>query len=29
METFSFQDLPEIPKIDHHIPVEEHWNAIF
>ena len=23
------QDLPEIPKIDNHIPVEEHWKAIF
>ena len=23
------QDLPEIKKIDNHIPVEEHWNAIF
>ena len=23
------QDLPEIPKIDNYIPVEEYWKAIF
>ena len=23
------QDLPEIPKIDNHVPVKEHWESIF
>lgn len=23
------QDLPEIPKVDNHIPVAEHWKAVF
>ena len=23
------QDIPEIPKIDNHIPVVDHWKAIF